>query len=562
LKQTTTELKTIFFLFLLTLNFWNAQAQQFQLKIVGQNDSETKIIDSIGYIIKHKNAKSLFDENGSFYDRLIKKGYTESQFLENFKPADSTFGFRYSVGKKVNFIHIYIKKDFQEDLSSLYAIKNDTLIIPYEENEAFLNIILKKMEGNGFSMAKVKLINIQPSKDFLKADLSITKELKRQVNDIVINGYDKFPAGHKKNIIRLYRNKVFNQKNLDRLYTDFEKFRFIKQTKYPEILFTKDSTKIYVYLEKSKPNTFDGYVGFTNDEEKKVIFSGYVDLVLNNILNSGEKLALYWKSDGQDQKTFNLGIQLPYIFKSPMGLKAELNIFKQDSTFQNTKTAIDLGYYFNYNTRLYLGYQSTESSDIQNVNTSSLSDFDNSFLTSTLEFSDFKNDDFLFPEKTYFDLKFGTGKRDSKLISDSQFFGSLLLRHNLYLNDKNIVNIKSQNFYLQSANYIVNELQRFGGINSIRGFNENSLQGNLFGSILTEYRYVLSSGLYVHSIIDYGYIQDKTSDSTQNLLGLGFGFGLLSKNGLFNIVYANGSTNDQAIKLSNSIVHISFKANF
>lgn len=555
-------MKTIFFLFLLILNFWNAQAQQFQLKIVGQNDTETKIIDSIGYILKHKNVKVLFDENASFHDRLIKKGYTESQFLENFKLGDSTFGFRYSIGKKVNFIHIYIRKDFQEDLSSLYAIKNDTVIVPYEENEAFLNTILKKMEGNGFSMAKVKLANILPSKDFLKADLSITKEIKRQVNDIVINGYDKFPAGHKKNIIRLYRNKVFNQKNLDRLYNDFEKFRFIKQTKYPEILFTKDSTKIYVYLEKTKPNTFDGYVGFTNDEEKKVIFSGYVDLVLNNILNSGEKLALYWKSDGQDQKTFNLGIQLPYIFKSPMGLKAELNIFKQDSTFQNTKTAIDLGYYFNYNTRLYLGYQSTESSDIQNVNTSSLSDFDNSFLTSTLEFSDFKNDDFLFPEKTYFDLKFGTGKRDSKLISDNQFFGNINLRHNLYLNDKNIVNIKSQNFYLQSANYIVNELQRFGGINSIRGFNENSLQGNLFGSLLTEYRYVLSSGLYVHSIIDYAYIQDKTSDSTQNLLGLGFGFGLLTKNGLFNIVYANGSTNDQAIKLSNSIVHISFKANF
>jgi hemolysin activation/secretion protein len=105
-------------------------------------------------------------------------------------------------------------------------------------------------------------------------------------------------------------------------------------------------------------------------------------------------------------------------------------------------------------------------------------------------------------------------------------------------------------------------LQRFGGINSIRGFNENSLQGNVFSSILSEYRYILTSNLYVHSIIDYGYIQDKTTDSSGNLFGLGFGFGLLSKNGLFNLVYANGSTNNQAIKLSNSIVHISFKAVF
>ncbi|UPT69621.1 MAG: hypothetical protein M0D53_10620 [Flavobacterium sp. JAD_PAG50586_2] len=555
-------MKKIFFLFLLIISFENSSAQEFELKIIGQNDRETKIIDSIGYTIKHKNTKSIIDENGSFYEKLMKRGYTESEPLENFKLNDSTFYFKYRVGKKINYARIYIGRNSQENIAPNYIIKNDTLTLPYEDIETFLNTTLKKLETNGFSMAKVKLVNIAPSKDFLKADLSIATEIKRQVNDIVINGYDKFPVGHKKNIVRLYRNKVFNQKNLDRLYNDFEKFRFVKQSKYPEILFTKDSTKIYVYLEKTKPNTFDGYIGFTNDENEKVIFSGYLDLVLNNILNSGEKLSLYWKSDGQDQKTFNLGMELPYIFKSPLGLKAELNIFKQDSTFQNTKTAIDLGYYFNYNTRLYLGYQSTESSDIQNANTSSLSDFDNSFLTTSLEFIDFKNDDFLFPEKTRFDLKIGTGKRDSKLISDNQFFGSLFIKHNLYLNDKNIVNIKSQNFYLQSGNYIVNELQRFGGINSIRRFNENSLQGNLFGSILTEYRYVLSPGLYVHSIIDYGHIQDKTSNSDQNLLGLGFGFGLLSKNGLFNIVYANGSTNEQAIKLSNSIVHISFKANF
>lgn len=529
---------------------------------MGENEKENKIIDSIGYILKHKNVKSLLDENNSLYEKLAKTGFTESELLENSKQNDSTFIFKYSLGKRINYARIYIGINFKENVAQNYTVKNDTLILPYGEIEGFLNTTLKKLETNGFSMAKVKLINIQKAKDFITADLSITTELKRQVNDIVINGYDKFPEGHKKNIIRMYRNKVFNQKNLDRLYNDFEKFRFIKQTKYPEILFTKDSTKIYVYLEKTKPNTFDGYVGFTNDEEKNVIFSGYVDLVLNNILNSGEKLALYWKSDGQQQRTFNLGVELPYIFKSPLGLKTELNIFKQDSTFQNTRTAVNLGYYFNYNTRVYLGYQSTESSDIQNVNTSSLSDFDNSFITTSLEFVDFKSDDFLFPEKTNLELKIGTGKRDSKLISDNQFFGSLFLKHNFYLNDRNIVNIKTQDFYLQSNNYIVNELQRFGGINSIRGFNENSLQGNVFGSILTEYRYILSSGLYIHSIVDYGYLQDKTSNSNQNLLGIGFGFGLLAKNGLFNLVYANGSTNDQPIKLSNSIVHISFKAVF
>jgi len=551
---------------LLLINIWNLSAQEFQVKIVGQNERETKIIDSIGYAPKHKNTKSIFDENNSLYEKLYKKGYTESQLIENSKPNDSSFNFKYDLGKKIKAIHIYISSEFQENIGNLYEIKNDTLILQFEENEFFLNTILKKLESNGFSMAKVKLINIQKNNDFLKADLLITKAIKRKVDDIVINGYDKFPIGHKKNLIRLYRNKVFNQKNLERLYNDIEKFRFVKQSKFPEILFTKDSTKIYVYLEKTKPNTFDGFIGFNNDENRKLIFSGYLDLVLINILNSGEKLSLYWKSNGQDQKTFNLGVELPYIFKSPIGLKAELNIFKQDSTFQNTRNAIDLGYYFNYNSRLYLGYQSTESSDIQNVNTTTLSDYTSTFLTSTYEFLDFNPEvsgvDFLFPEKTFLNFKIGIGKRDTKLVSNKQIINSLLLKHNFYLNEKNVINIKSQNFYLQSDNYIINELQRFGGINSIRGFIENSLQGNIISSLLSEYRYVISPGLYVHSIIDYAYIQDNTSNSNQNLLGIGFGFGLLSKNGLFNIVYANGSNKNQAIKLSNSIVHISFKASF
>ena len=88
------------------------------------------------------------------------------------------------------------------------------------------------------------------------------------------------------------------------------------------------------------------------------------------------------------------------------------------------------------------------------------------------------------------------------------------------------------------------------------------MQGNFYSSILTEYRYLVSSNLYVHTIFDYGYYQDKTINKTDKLLGLGFGFGLLTKNGLFNLVYANGSSQGQEIKFSNSIVHISLKASF
>lgn len=540
----------------------NALGQNLYLKINAGSKLELTKIDSIGYKKNHANAKGVADEAFTFSEKLKRIGFLENEILSNKKINDSTFVFDFKLGQKTNFIHIYVGSNSELKNLGVLDKTEDTLKMPFSEIETFLNSTLNKLERKGYSLAKLRLANLRTANSILYADLNFQNEKIRKVNDIVINGYDKFPEGHKKEIKRRYKNKVFNQETLKSIHDDFEKFQFITQTKYPEILFKTDTTKVYVYVEKSKPNRFDGFIGFGNDDSGDLKINGYLDLLLVNSLNVGERFNLYWKSDGNKQTTFNAALELPYMFRTPVGMKASLNIFKQDSTFQNTQTAIDLGYYFNYNTRLYAGYQSTESNDIQNLEGSTISDFENSFLTGNFEFTQFKNDDYFFPEKTLVNIKGGTGKRTSQTSTNNQFFANIDLRKNLYLNDKNIVFIRSQSYYLQSEDYITNELYRFGGINSIRGFNENSLQANAFSSILTEYRYVLAPTIYIHSIIDFGYFQDKTTNNEGNLLGLGFGFGLLTKNGLFNLVYANGSTNDQQIKLSNSIVHISFKAKF
>ncbi len=540
---------------------WTTKAQKLHLEVFGISDIETKSIDSIGFSKIHINGKSITDEVDLLSEKLQKSGYIETQNLQQTKPNDSTFIFRFSLGKKINFIHIYIGRNSILK-SILQNAKNDTLKMPFSETENFLNQTLTQLEKKGFALAKLKLINIQKNNSKFNAELSLIVDKKRNLNDIVIKGYDKFPDGFKKSIKRKYRNVVFNQDNLKKINGDFNKIRFIKQIKYPEILFTTDSTKVYAYLEKAKINSFDGFIGFGNDDKSNLIFSGYVDLNLNNILNSGEKLAIYWKSDGRDQKTFNAATEIPYIFKSPLGIKAQITIFKQDSTFQNTKTNLDLGYYLKANSRIYLGYQSTESNDIKNLNTAILSDFNNSYVTSTYEFTDFNTDDILFPEKTNLSLKIGTGNRIAKTQNNKQFFGSINLKKHFYLDKRNCINLKTENFYLKSNDYVINELYRFGGINSIRGFNENSLQANAFTSVMTEYQYIISPSIYAHSILDYGYFKDQSTNNSGKLLGIGFGFGLITKNGLFNIVYANGSSKDQAIKLSNSIVQISLKTNF
>ncbi len=562
---------------------------------------ENKVIDSLKYNSVHLNAKNISNEINSLSNKLSKIGYIENQVLENNKKNDSSFIAKFGLGEKIKFIHIYLGKkiltpthphpsplqrrgrkkgegaDTEKDKNIIRNLivfdKNkDTLTLPYTESESFLNNTLQKLEQNGFSMAKLKLVNIQRKNNSLYAELQFVSGQPRQLNEIVVqfsesNKKNSFPEGHLKQINKKYKNSTFNKEIVRKIQNDFEKFGFVNQIKTPEILFTKDITNVYVYLEKRKSNTFDGFIGFANNESEKLTFNGYLDLILENTIKAGEQFSLYWKSDGNNQKTFKASIDLPYIFKTPIGLKAQINIFKQDSIFQNTKTTIDLGYLIDYKTRLYLGYQSTESSDIQNTNNSTISDYTNSFLTANLEYSRLDYVNSTFPKKTTISINMGLGNRKTSELAETagrskQTYVNINAMHNFYLNPKNCININYQNYFLKSDTYIINELYRFGGTKSIRGFAENSLQANFMTAIITEYRYIISPDLYIHSIFDYGYYEDNSSSIKENLLGIGIGLGLRTKNGILKISFSNGSIKGQKNKFTNTIVSLNYNIEF
>jgi hypothetical protein len=565
-------LKHYLLLFLLFKFGIFSYAQNINLEITGTSLLETKLIDSITYVSNHQNAKSIGEEIEKTTEKLAQIGFLENKIINTTKINDSSFYAKLDLGERVKSVHIY--------LGTIPSLKkllfpnnyNDTLVIPYTKTDAFFKHSLKTLDENGYAFAKLNLSKVQKKGKILFAVLKFEAGNQRKLNRIVIKPENNdFPKGHKAQINRQYKNKIFTQDLVSQIHDDFEKYRFANQTKYPEILFTNDTTNVYVYVEKIKANTFDGFIGFNNNDQQKLTFNGYLDVTLQNTLKVGEQFSLYWKSDGNKQKTFKTALELPYIFRSPIGLRGQLYIFKQDSTFQNTKTALDLSYYLNYTNRIYLGYQSTISSDIQNANASLISDYKNSYLTFELAYSKLDQQSSLFLNLSEVNIKTGIGKRETNTLTDNtvqtqQFYIDLFAMHTFYLNGRNSINIRSQNYYLKSSDYITNELFRFGGINSIRGFAENSLQASFMTAVLAEYRYLASPSLYFHSITDYSIFTDstiKTESSTKTkLLGVGLGIGIKTKNGLLKISLAAGTKNDQRIEFSNTIVHLSYGIQF
>ena len=127
---------------------------------------------------------------------------------------------------------------------------------------------------------------------------------------------------------------------------------------------------------------------------------------------------------------------------------------------------------------------------------------------------------------------------------------------------RGILYLSNATSFLSSDTYLTNELFRFGGINSIRGFNENSIDASLFSVLNTEYRYQFGEGLYVHSIIDVAYFENQTVTLKEKLYSFGLGIGLQTKAGIFKFNIANGNSENQNFNFSNTKLHLSFRQDF
>ncbi|WP_338732988.1 POTRA domain-containing protein [Mangrovimonas cancribranchiae] len=539
------------------------------LQITSKDSLETQTINRIGYKNKHNNFKSVTNEINKLKTTLINNGYIGTKTSSVKKTTDSLITCEMLLGNKIDSVKIFFNeensiKTYLNEITRNTTTK-DYIIIPFEETQNTLEQLSAKIVESGDPFSTVKLTEHVINKNTLKAHLTLTQKAEsRKIDKIIVKGYKKFPKAYLKHNLKIKEGDVFNLNSTKKKLSNLDQLRFSSQIKDPEVLFTKDSTILYVYLKKTKSNNFDGFLGFgTNEESGNLEFNGYLNLDLNNNLNLGESFSLIYKSDENEQRTFNANLKIPYIFNSPIGVQLQLNLFKKDSSFTTASQNAKLLYQLNAKNEISAGVKSIKSNNLlsNTSNFTPIEDYESFFYNIGYLHQNIQTNNRLFPVSTYINLELGTGYRNSEEKNE---------QHNIFidtykifnLNRKNSVFIKANGGYLISNNYLENELYRFGGINSIRGFKENSLAANLYGVINTEYRYSLSQSIYLHTIIDFSYLENDIVNQKEKLYGFGLGFGILTKAGLLKFNYANGKTEAQKFKFSNSQVHLSLTSFF
>jgi len=268
-----------------------------------------------------------------------------------------------------------------------------------------------------------------------------------------------------------------------------------------------------------------------------------------------------WRNNGNERQLFNFSIEAPYLFNSSLIPKINLNIYKQDSTFINTTTNIALQYAINYKTKIGLSFIGESSNNLLSNTIDNLNSYSTNLYGLTYAYSEYDSS-ILYPIKFNAFANIYTGSRTIQSIKTNQTKLGLELSYLLNLNIKNKIFMKSNNGILLSDNYVTNELFRIGGVNTIRGFNEESITSSSYTIFNIEYRYNTNNTSYLYSITDFAHVANKLEGQDQNMYSLGLGYAFNTKMGLLNLSYAIGKSDNLPFNFNNSRIHLKILSYF
>ena len=522
-------------------------SQDFSLELNSTKTTENIFLSKIKYKTKHTDSTAIYVELNSVQKQLKMNGYFLSR-IDSVAQEGKKYIAYLNLDKKVD--SVFLKhKSISNQILQKYNFKNNYIRVPINQLEEILNEISTSQERQGNAFSKIKLKKLRIHHKTLYAEIDITSSKKRKIDKVIFKGYENFPKSFIKNYLNIDSKTTFNKKKLMEISKLSKGLDFVSETKPPETLFTKDSTFIYVYLKKIQGSSFDGLVNFTSQENGKLQFNGYLDLKLKNVLNKGEQLNLLWNRFGNEKQELSISVKTPYIYNAKLSPEFTFSIYKQDSTFLNTRLNVNLKYQIKNNANLFVSFDSENSENNIKTNSDNISTYENYFLGFGYEYKILKND-FFRNDLFFIKINPSFGKRKTIENTSQQIKIATTIAYLLDLSRKNSIYFRNKTGILNSTNYFDNEIYRIGGNNSIRGFNQQSIFVKNYLLQNIEFRYQTSKSSYMYTITDLALVS--TTNSKEKLYSFGLGYLFNSNNSQINISTAVGTNTKNPLDFKNT----------
>lgn len=490
-----------------------------------------------------------------FLDSLATHNYYFTKVISVAKKGDSTT-IIFDKGKNYNAVKVRLATEWANQF--------------YLETEFFTpnldslrkNIHQKLLE-QGYSFSRLKTQYLGSEQEVPMVELSIYQDQQRKINGFVLKGYEKVPKRFVKNLEKEYQGKIYKNPNLLSLQKSLQNHPYIQLEKPPQTLFTKDSTDIYLFLKKKKSNSFDGVIGFGNDKSDKFTLNGTLDVQFRNMFNGFEAIQLYWQRNPDSGQNFDLKVDVPYVLGSNVGLNIQTNIYKQDSTFANFKFRPSV--YYHLSNRQKLGLRGNfETSTVTQPLFLEGKDFNKQGVGLWYEYTEPTDIElFRYQSKIAAEVSYISAYYQSDDLRSKQYLTQLYLERNFKLIGNHYLNLRGDfNWLNSSLSLSTNEMLRFGGWNSLRGFNENSLLADLFYFGTAEYRYIIGKQAFFDIFGQYGQFNNKNIDYHSSVYSFGLGFNFFLPIGLMSFQISNGNSTGNPIQFKDTKIHWGILARF
>lgn len=432
--------------------------------------------------------------------------------------------------------------------------------------------ILSHQEEHGYPFSRLRLDSVEVSDNQMHATLHLEPGPYIEVDSIIIRGDLDIPINLIYRSIEIQPHSPFNQERFEAIAQNLKELSFVRLANQPEMVFSQDGNWLYIDLEEQVASSIDAFVGLQSNPsnvDEGTTFFGQFNLELIHLLGVGERINLHWERFQTNSQELTGGLEFPILFKSPFGIAGDLYIFRQDTFFSSFERNISLLYHPNFRSKLEVGYNRFSSQGLGNAE----SDIENStgkveHRTAQVSWRSSSLNDKLNPSKGLFvRTRVNLGEREI-LESDTtleSILGRAQARVEWFtpLSTSFALLSKVQGGALLSENLLSNEHFRLGGLQTMRGFDQQSIFASEFAIISIEPRLLLDDKSSIFVFAEAGYFDTQISRLRMGWLrAYGAGLNIGNNNSSFNLTWALGQLPNEALNFSSSKIHLGFVSYF
>ncbi len=562
-------LKLLLISYIVIFRLTEISAQKFLVKFIS-NDSLTANFKFFKpKELKNKEQFSPFLRDYRF--NLIDQGYFLAQTNVQVQ-SENGAEVVVNLDKNFNRIHLYLTKEQKIIIKKTDAnlkATGDVLKLKPSEISLLLSKLLNYYLNNGYPFAEVGFQNTQISDDILKCELKIHPGKFYRWSEIHLKGNAEISLRSLQTITGVIIDQPFSEETLSLVDKRLEQTIYFKKSKNSEFLFTENGVELFVYLESQKVSSVQGAVGLQpNPVTQRVGLTGDIQIKLLNAFNKGENLEFNWRSIQPQTQALNIKFVYPYLFQSPFGVDVRFNLFKRDSSFLDLKSNLGIQYQLSDGSLFKAFYQYSSSDLLYGASNSIFSKL-SKIRSNAYGISYYKRKLDYIPNPTngsFLNVEVAIGAR--KTISDSlkkstTFRVNFQYQKYIQLYKRNVLKLAAQfESYYAPAIY-QNELFRFGGINSMRGFNEEELFASTKLITTLEYRFIVDKNSNAFLFCDQAFYENSALTYKKDYpLGIGAGFSFGTKLGIFSISYALGRQLSNSLDFRTGKIHFGYTAFF